>query len=82
MRSLDDTATAKIRAFFTVCRSGQPFTGTPMDMTIEQTVNRSCKAAGGVSKVTLNEGILIILAISYPALYFNNELSTHFQVCD
>ena len=57
MRSLDDTATAKIRAFFTVCRSGQPFTGTPMDMTIEQTVNRSCKAAGGVSKVTLNEGI-------------------------
>ena len=41
---------------FTVHRSTKPFTGTPMDQTIEQTVNRACKTAGGINKVSNNPG--------------------------
>lgn len=53
---MNEDSLSQQETFFTVCRTGQPFTGVPMDMTIEQTVNKACKAAGGVAKVTLNEG--------------------------
>ena len=56
MVNLTQSDTSEMAKFFTVHRTKKPFTGTPMDQTIEQTVNRGCKSAGGISKVTLNPG--------------------------
>lgn len=41
---------------WTVTRTDAKFTSTAMDQTIEQTVNRQSKTAGGVQGKTLNPG--------------------------
>lgn len=49
-------ATLSTPGNWTATRTASKFTSTAMDQTIEQTVNRQSKAAGGIQGVTLNPG--------------------------
>ena len=68
MKNLNATDATSMKGFFTVHRTSVPFTGTAMDQTIEQTVNKQCKMSGGISGVTLNPGTLLAFQVSIKKL--------------